>query len=463
MSDPCKGIMSTANFFEINFDGLVGPTHNYAGLSFGNVASVGNSGKVSYPKQAALQGLSKMKELFDMGLKQAVLPPHERPAVFFFRNLGYSGDDQKVLSDVYKTNPKLFISCCSASSMWAANSATVTPSLDTFDHKLHFTPANLNHKFHRLIEAEFTETVLTKIFSNSKYFKVHPPLKGGEMFSDEGAANHTRLAAEHGTKGIHFFVYGRSVFGGDSNIQPSKFPARQTYEASKAIARSHGIDDSQLVFAQQSPEAIDAGVFHNDVICVGNESFLFYHEKAFINSDQVILELKNKFDALESQRCFIPFCVKEKDVSMEDVVKSYLFNSQIITASSGEQFLAAPMECSENNIIRSFLDHWVGDSRFPIKKIKYFNLRESMQNGGGPACLRLRVQMSQSELNKIGGNVLLGNELYHSLCNWVKKHYRDELSPADLADPNLWREVQSALDELSQILQLGSIYSFQRV
>ena len=26
--------------YEVNFDGLVGPTHNYAGLSYGNVASL---------------------------------------------------------------------------------------------------------------------------------------------------------------------------------------------------------------------------------------------------------------------------------------------------------------------------------------------------------------------------------------------------------------------------------------
>ena len=48
---------------EFNFDGLVGPSHNYAGLSFGNVASFSNVKSASNPKQAALQGLAKMRAL----------------------------------------------------------------------------------------------------------------------------------------------------------------------------------------------------------------------------------------------------------------------------------------------------------------------------------------------------------------------------------------------------------------
>ena len=41
---------------EINFDGLVGPSHNYAGLSIGNLASTRNAGQLSQPRRAALEG-----------------------------------------------------------------------------------------------------------------------------------------------------------------------------------------------------------------------------------------------------------------------------------------------------------------------------------------------------------------------------------------------------------------------
>ncbi len=52
---------------EINFDGIVGPSHNYAGLSLGNLASARNAGAVSRPRDAALQGLAK-----DLGVSQQV-------------------------------------------------------------------------------------------------------------------------------------------------------------------------------------------------------------------------------------------------------------------------------------------------------------------------------------------------------------------------------------------------------
>jgi succinylarginine dihydrolase len=47
------------------------------------------------------------------------------------------------------------------------------------------------------------------------------------------------------------------------------------------------------------------------------------------------------------------------------------------------------------------------------------------------------------------------------LVAWVERHYRDRLVPADLCDPALARESFTALDELTGILRLGSIYDFQ--
>ena len=112
---------------EANADGLIGPTHNYAGLSPGNLASTANQGAVSNPRAAALEGLAKMRVLHELGVPQFVLAPHERPDVPFLRALGYAGRDADVLRQAWLDAPLVAAAAASASPMWAANAATVTP------------------------------------------------------------------------------------------------------------------------------------------------------------------------------------------------------------------------------------------------------------------------------------------------------------------------------------------------
>ena len=83
---------------EANIDGLVGPTHNYAGLSFGNVASGMHAGKAANPRAAVLQGLQKMRELADLGIPQFVLPPHPRPNARLLASLGLRGNVKQMLA-----------------------------------------------------------------------------------------------------------------------------------------------------------------------------------------------------------------------------------------------------------------------------------------------------------------------------------------------------------------------------
>ena len=90
---------------EANFDGLVGPTHNYGGLSFGNVASLNNQAQASNPKAAAKQGLVKMKALADMGFVQGVLAPHERPHMPTLKSLGFTGTDAQIWLKQPKKRP----------------------------------------------------------------------------------------------------------------------------------------------------------------------------------------------------------------------------------------------------------------------------------------------------------------------------------------------------------------------
>ncbi len=441
--------------YEINFDGLVGLTHNYSGLSLGNIASMENISRVSNPKAAAKQGLRKMKFLHDLGIKQGVLLPHERPDVFTLRNLGSSGTDEEVIRQASQQSPELFSACCSASSMWTANAATISPSSDTKDGRVHITPANLVNKFHRSIEAVTTSRILKGIFTSKKHFKHHDPLPTCEAIGDEGAANHTRFCDEYGNEGVEYFVYGRRAFNHKGRLS-NRFPARQTFEASAAVARLHMLSTQKVVFAQQNPETIDAGVFHNDVIAVGNQNVLFYHEKAFVNTKQILDEIKMKYG--KKQFYFIE--VKNHQVSLTETIKSYLFNSQLVTTQKGQMMIIVPDECEKTKTTWHYLQDLI-QQETPVKKIASFDLRQSMQNGGGPACLRLRVVLTEKELMGINQKVLLDDLLFKRLNEWVDKHYRDHMTMKDLGDPDLLKENRTALDELTQFMQLGSVYPFQ--
>lgn len=439
----------------MNFDGIVGPTHHYGGLSYGNIPSIVNTKSISNPKHAALQGLAKMKLLMDLGIPQGVLPPQERPHLPTLHYLGFKGTDEQIVAKAFQEAPETLFACSSASSMWAANAATVSPSADSQDGRVHVTPANLNEKLHRAIETTTTASLLSQIFNDGRHFVLHAPLPICHTCSDEGAANHTRFCKAFGSQGVQLFTYGRTALGSHHKQPPTHFPARQTYEASQAISRLHALDPDALLFAQQSPEAIDAGVFHNDVISIGHQQLFLYHEKAFVNTQQVIAKLQKTVGAkCHTEICCIP--VSQEEVPLEDAVKSYLFNAQIVTRPEEEHgmVLIAPSECHETPSVKAFLQRLMERQDQPIREIVYINLRESMRNGGGPACLRLRVVLTEEELAAIHQPVLLTEELYQRLVSWVNRHYRDRLTPSDLADPSLLHESRSALSDLMGILQL---------
>jgi succinylarginine dihydrolase len=441
---------------EVNFDGLVGPTHNYAGLSYGNEASERHRASPANPRAAALQGLEKMRVLHDLGVPQAVLPPQERPAVAILRRLGFVGGDSEVIATAHRTAPRVFAACCSASAMWTANAATVSPSADTRDGRVHFTPANLVNKFHRSLEPDTTAAVLQAIFPDPARFAHHPPLPAADAFGDEGAANHTRLCAGYGLPGVEMFVYGKRAFA-EGDVSPRRYPARQTREAAEAVARLHGLDLARAVFAQQHPDAVDAGVFHNDVVAVGNVNLLFYHGQAF-HQEQRLLQALNTALAptpLETIR------VDPDQVSLGDAVRSYLFNSQLVCPATGGTTLVVPFECEQVSAVRACLD-WLRSGETAVGRVEVLDLRQSMQNGGGPACLRLRVVLSPEELAAVAPGVKFGPQLHETLVDWVERHYRDHLTEADLPDEALLLESRAALDELTGILGLGAIYPFQK-
>ncbi len=435
---------------EVNFDGLVGPTHNYAGLSLGNRASMGNAGKSSSPRRAAKQGLQKMRLLLDLGLTQGVLPPQLRPDPSVLTQLGFGPEPD--LSSVDRHGPGLLAMVMSASPMWAANAATVSPSADTGDGRLHLTPANLSSTAHRSFEGGQTTTILQAIFNDPDRFHVHQPLPQAAPFADEGAANHGRLTGSHGEPGMHLFVFGRT---GDEPVSAGGFPRRQTRLAGELIARSHGLAPDRVVFGRQSSVAIDAGAFHNDVVSVVNQDVVFTHQSAFDDPTGLRTELARGRDLRWVE-------VADEQVPLADAISSYLFNSQLVTLPDGSMTLIAPSEVDETPSTAAYLAAAVAEADNPIASVHSLDLRESMHNGGGPACLRLRVVLTEDELAAVAGRAIVDADVLDRLDAWVDDHYRDELAPADLADPALVTETKTALDELTTILDLGSLYPFQR-
>lgn len=442
---------------EVNFDGLVGPTHNYGGLAQGNLAAAANEGKVSNPREAALQGLSKMRTLMAMGLTQAVLPPQERPHVSSLRKMGFGGSDPDVIRAAFRASPVLLANVSSASAMWTANAATVSPSADTGDGRVHFTPANLSSHFHRAMEAETTSRVLSAIFSDPAKFVVHAPVPFA-TFGDEGAANHCRLAASHGERGVELFVYGRSAF---AKPDGERFVGRQAMEASHIVATQHQLwTGGGAVLAQQGRAAIDAGAFHNDVVAVSNGNVLMYHSEAFEQRDALIEGLKRACGAKGFDPVFLEAAAS--DLTLDEAVKSYLFNSQIVSLPAGGMALILPHEAEEASRAKAFVDRVLATNG-PIREAHYLDLRQSMRNGGGPACLRLRVVLSDDELAGLGAQVVLDAARVAALEDIVRRHYRDRLALTDLADPALLNESRTALDEIGQVLGLGAVHDFQRV
>ena len=398
---------------EINFDGIVGPSHNYAGLSFGNLAATANAGSVAFPRAAALQGVEKMRHNLGLGLAQGILLPHARPNRAWLAALG---------ADASEAPERLRAAAYSASAMWAANAATVSPAPDTADGRCHLTIANLRTMPHRSQEAEATLAQLRLAFANEAHFAVHPPVPS---FGDEGAANHMRLCESHDAPGVEIFVHG--VGGGP-------FPARQHLEASCAVARLHQLDPARVLFVAQSEEAIAAGAFHNDVVAVANGRVLFAHEQAFADRAGFHAALRRLMPAVEIVE------VPANRIGLADAVKSYLFNGQLVTLADGAMALILPEEARETPSVWAWLQEMVAGNG-PIRRLFVVDVRQSMANGGGPACLRLRVV---AEPEAVDPRFMVDEAKLDRLAAVVEAEWPERIAPEDLLDPPLWTGMDGA-------------------
>ena len=411
---------------EINFDGIIGPSHNYAGLSLGNLASAGHAGETSYPRAAALQGLAKMRHNLALGLAQGFFVPLPRPNPVFLSAIAADGSE----------DPRLRAAAWSASAMWTANAATVSPAPDTADGRCHLTAANLVTMPHRAHEWPDTARQLRLAFADPEHFAVHdavPP-----SFGDEGAANHMRMCPQHGEPGLELFVYGTS--GG-------AFPARQHEQASRAVARRHRLDPARVLFIEQSPAAIAAGAFHNDVVAVANERVLFAHEQAFADPEAAYAAIRAALPGAE----FV--AVPADAVSLADAIASYLFNAQLLTLPDGAMALVIPLEAWEHHRVRAWLETMLA-SKGPIRRVLPVDVRQSMANGGGPACLRLRVVADPATVDQ---RFLLNAAKASRIERVISRHWPEQIGPADLNNSDLSAQMISARLTLLDELELSEL------
>lgn len=415
-----------SKFVEINFDGIVGPSHNYAGLSLGNIASASHKGDPSYPRAAALQGLAKMRGNLERLGVQGFLLPLPRPNGALTERLALNGSE----------DPALRAAPWSASSMWTANAATVSPAPDTSDGRCHLTPANLVTMLHRAQEWPDTKRQLEIAFGDSAHFAVHDPVP--PTFGDEGAANHMRLCEGHGSEGVEVFVYGRPG---------SRFPARQHEQASRLVARAHGLDPERCVFIEQNPEAIEAGAFHNDVVAVANERVLFTHESAFADQARAYDAIRAAFPPLEVVE------VPASEVSLAEAIRTYLFNAQLVTLPSGTMALIVPEECRESAAVWSWCERMMA-SNGPIREIIPVDVRQSMANGGGPACLRLRVVCDPATVDP---RFLLDEAKAERIERVIGETWPEQIDPAEIGSEILAKDVVAARQALLDALELSEL------
>tara|TARA_R100001198_G_scaffold33998_3_gene18386 strand:+ start:8856 stop:10103 length:1248 start_codon:yes stop_codon:yes gene_type:complete len=411
---------------EINFDGIVGPSHNYAGLSLGNIASASHKGSASYPRAAALQGVAKMRANMERGLAQGFLLPLPRPNFALLDDLAVDGTSDRAL----------LAAAWSASSMWTANAATVSPAPDTADGRCHLTPANLVTMLHRGQEWRDTQAQLKLAFGDTRHFAVHdavPP-----SFGDEGAANHMRLCESHGQPGVEVFVYGRP--GG-------RFPARQHEQASRAVARKHGLDPARCVFIEQNPAAIEAGAFHNDVVAVANQTVLFTHEQAFADRKDAYEAMHAAFPALHVVE------VPASAVSLEEAIRTYLFNAQLVSLPSGEMALVVPSECQESASVWAWCERMLA-SNGPIRQVIPVDVRQSMANGGGPACLRLQVVADPATVD---ARFLLDEAKAQRIESVIAQAWPERIEPEEIGSEKLAKTVIEAREALLAVLSLDEL------
>lgn len=441
--------MNDETLVEVNLDSLIGLGHHFGGLSPGNLASTTHKNELSNPQAAALQGLEKAWLLQTITSRQLLLPPLLRPHESLLQTAGFIGSYESAMARALEVEPDLVSAIWSSSFVWTANLGIFTPSCDSASGKSHLTLANLCTNLHRSLESGERFESLQKWLSGA--INVHAPLPSSLSLADEGAANHTRFFSLTNPEcGLHHFVYGLSPEGTPHSQKTSIYPARQSLRAAQWIARRHELIENHVMYTQQNPNVIDQGVFHNDVICTGHGSFLLCHEQAFVHGMNEVDLLRRRFQELTGDALCVEL-VSSQQLSVELAVKTYLFNSQLVLTPQGPVIIAA-LECERHPQTYTLLQDL--KQRWSLAGLYFVDLTQSMHNGGGPACLRLRLPMKPSQYQKLSAFHLTPKR-YQQLKTLIEKDYPTQLTKSMLIDKS-YRDHAVAVQE--KILQIFGLW-----
>jgi len=474
---------ATQELVEVQFDGIIGPTHHFGGLGVGNVASLASRAKESYPRAAALEGAAKMDLVASLGIPQFFLPPLVRPNWDFLVRCGLIDSKQRfdrakqveALRRCAEESPMLLSAAYSSSFMWTANAGTFCPGTDASDGVSRLVLANLSSSLHRGMEAVERYQQFSDLFRGCEKVQVCLPIPAVDPLRDEGAANHMRFAAPHAMQsslGLHVFVHGISHHGishhGASNLPEvrhgggavdgagtvsslgNSFRSRQSSLASHAVSNFMRLPVGQRIYALQSRKAIDAGVFHNDVIATSNRNLFLYHADAFENGDRIVDEILASYEKLFGEPIY-SIRINADSIPLNEAVQTYLFNSQIVSLPNGGMHMVCPAHCEQSSAVRELIGSWVRDARNPICGVNYVHLNESMANGGGPACLRLRMDWPTGWLT---GSSMPSLAKYRwddgasqKIKDWIARFYPERLVFEDFQRIDFADHVASAVRE----------------
>ena len=394
---------------QVFIDTIPGPTNHFGGHAVGNIASMNSKNNILNPQKAALEWLEKVKKVAMIGGNQFVLPPQRRPLTHKKKTL--------TQSDI------------SSSFIWMANAGLFIPRIDTQLENNQFIPANMKQSEHRNIEHPFHQYWLKKILKYSKC-NFHKILD----INDEGSANSIRLWHKKNQCGVNIFVYGKPN---------ARYPIRQSKSSCEKIINI--TKPRHYILLEQTKEAIDAGVFHNDVIAFGFKNTIICHEKAFSNQKQELKKLKKIFtNSLNAPLNIVE--IANNSLSLNAAVKTYLFNSQVIEINNKFE-LICPIEVKENPNSYKITEKWVTNGLF--NKVHFVNIKSSLKNGGGPACLRLCLYLNDNEVKKIPTKFKLDKTKYKKISKIILEHYPIKFDFKMVQKkPNHFREIVKKFEQL---------------
>ena len=176
-------------------------------------------------------------------------------------------------------------------------------------------------------------------------------------------------------------------------------------------------------------------------------SALRSHEQAFADKEGFYADLRRLLPEVEIVE------VPADLVSLEDAVKSYLFNAQLVTLPEGGMALILPEEARETPRVWAWLEAMAAGNG-PIRRLAIVDVRQSMANGGGPACLRLRVVADPATVDP---RFLADEAKLDAVAAVIAEIWPETIAPCDLADPSLWARAAEARIALLDLLDLSEL------